>query len=443
MSAPANVRNEYLRQFRALEPQLPGTGRPWLKRLRERALESFAELGFPTGRDEDWKYTDVSALAGQALTPAGGGVRPGAAAIAPSRFDAHELVFVDGHFAPELSSPGTAEEGVEVMSLSAALGKDLLPLEHWLGGSDATGRHGFAALNLAFLREGAFVHIRRNVAPERPVHLLFVSTGAPHSVAYLRNLVVAEAGAEATIIESYAGSGAGACLTNAVTEVVAEAGARLEHYRLTAEGEAGWHIGGTYVRQARDSRYASHAVALRGRTVRHEIHAALNAEGAECTLNGLYVLRGRQHVDNHTRIDHFRPRGTSREWYKGVLDDASRGVFSGRVVVHPGAQHTDAAQNNRNLLLSPNAEADSRPQLEIYADDVKCAHGSSEGSLDPDQLFYLRARGLDQALARRLLVYAFAADVLARMKHGPVRTRLETQLIGRLLPGQSVTEWPG
>lgn len=440
MNATANVRAEYLRQFRDREARLPGARIPWLKRMRAHAIDRFAEAGFPTKRDEDWKYTDVGPLAGRALTPAGGGVRPGAAAIAAAHFDAYELVFVDGHFAPELSSPGAPEAGVAAMSLSAALERDVITLEHWLGSGDAAGRHAFAALNLAFLRDGAFVRIDANVAPERPIHLLFVSTGAPHSVAYIRNLVVAEAGAEATILESYTGPGAATYLTNTVSEVVAEPGARLEHYRLTGEGEAGWHIGGTYVHQARDSRYTSHAVALGGKLARHELYAALEAEGAECALNGLYVLRGRQHVDNHTRIDHLKPRGTSREWYKGVLDDAARGVFSGRVVVHPDAQHTDAAQSNRNLLLSPHAEADSRPQLEIYADDVKCAHGSSEGSLDPDQLFYLRARGLDEPLARRLLVYAFAADVLARMKHAPVRARLETQLIGRLLPEQSVKE---
>ncbi|HKK14379.1 MAG TPA: Fe-S cluster assembly protein SufD, partial [Gammaproteobacteria bacterium] len=231
-----------------------------------------------------------------------------------------------------------------------------------------------------------------------------------------------------------AGLGEQEYLTNMITEVVAEPGAVIEHYKLERESPKGYHVAGTHVHQDRDSRYTSHHVTLGGRLVRNDIRADLAAEGADCTLNGLYVIGGRQHVDNHTRIDHRAPHTTSREWYKGVLDGRSRSVFDGRVVVHPDAQKTDARQTNNNLLLSRDAEADSKPQLEIYADDVKCSHGSTVGQLDRDSLFYLRSRAIDEQSARNVLVYAFAADLLERMGLAPLRTQLEGQIGGALLP---------
>jgi len=344
----------------------------------------------------------------------------------------HQLVFVDGRFAPSLTASARLPSGIEVMSLAEAIGRFPDRVEPWLGRSAGPERNGFAALNAAFLRDGVFIRLARGTELEAPVHLLFLTSGAPDSVVYVRNLIVAEAGSRASVIESYAALADAIGLTNSVTEIVLEPGAQLEHYRLGREAAAAYHVGSTDVHLARDSRYTSHSIALGGRIVRHELYASLDAEGAECTLNGLYVTHGRQHVDNHTRIDHHKPRGMSREWYKGVLDGQSRAVFSGRVVVHPQAQHTDAEQANHNLLLSENAEADSRPQLEIYADDVKCAHGATVGNLDPDALFYLRSRGLDDAHARSLLVYAFAGDVLKRIRLAPLRAHLEQQLTERL-----------
>jgi len=313
-------------------------------------------------------------------------------------------------------------------------------LESWLGRQMPTPRHGFEALNTTFLQDGAVVRIGRGITIEAPIHLLFLATGAPESAVYWRNLIVAEAGSRATVIETYASRDGAAHLTNTITEVTLESSASIEHYRLGRESDAAYHVGGTHAHLARDSRYVSHVVTLGARLARHELDTVLDAEGAECLLNGFYATRGQQHVDNHTRIEHRAPHGTSREWYKGVLGDRSRAVFSGRIVVHPQAQRTDAEQANHHLLLSRDAEADSRPQLEIYANDVKCAHGASAGHLDADALFYLRSRGLDEARARGLLVYAFAADVLARIRLAPLRQALEQQLAGRLLAGESVKE---
>jgi Fe-S cluster assembly protein SufD len=266
-----------------------------------------------------------------------------------------------------------------------------------------------------------------------PVHLLFIASAAAPSVAQPRNLIVAGEDSRVTLIESYVTLNEGEYFTNAVTEIVAGKNAVVEHYKLERESEQAYHVAGIHVRQERDSRYTSHNVAAGGRLVRNDIRVALDGEGAECTLNGLTLARGRQHVDNHTRIDHFKPRGTSHEWYKGVFDGNSRGVFSGLVRVHPDAQKTDAQLTNNNLLLSDGAEADSRPQLEIYADDVKCAHGSTVGQLDPDALFYLRSRAVDEALARNMLIYGFASDILTRMNLAPVRAQLEDQLSQRWL----------
>jgi Fe-S cluster assembly protein SufD len=440
MSNVADPREAYRREFAARAASRPGRGLPWLERLRTRALERFLDHGFPTLRNEDWKYTDVRLIARHRFAAPVPPPRLERALLAPHTLDAYELVFVDGAWAPELSNLGTLPSGVRISSLAARLEQQSGELEGRLGLALPAEQNGFFALNTAFAADGALIEIGRDAAPDRPIHLLFVSTAVNDSVRYYRNFIDAAAGSRAAIVESHVALNPGGYLTNAVTEVMLEPGATLEHYRLGRDGDAAWHIGGTYVRQQRDSRYDSHVVALGGRLARHELRVALNAQGAECRLNGLTCARDRQHVDHHTHIDHRRPHTTSREWYKAVLDDQARAVFSGRVVVHPDAQHADAEQNNRNLLLSPDAEADARPQLEIYADDVKCAHGSATGHLDRDQLFYLRTRGLDAGEAQSLLVYAFAADVLARMGIEPLRRRLRRELAGALLPGRRTEE---
>lgn len=432
MNAATDMLGSFLEDFRQVERTLPGRHAPWLRAQRVAALEAFRARGFPTLRDEDWKYTDARPIAQRRFRLGGPRLTPDAGALAPYTLAGHQLVFVDGHFIPALSTVSGLPAGVEVASLAEALAQTPERLEPWLGRYAEPGRDGFAALNAAFLQDGAFIRIAPGTALDAPLHLLFVAGGAADSLTYVRNLIVAEAGAALRVIESYVGLTDSTGLTNSVTEIALEPGAQIEHYRLGREGEAAYHIGSTHAHLSRDSRYTSHCIALGGRIVRHGLYATLDGEGAECALNGLTVTRGRQHVDNHTRIDHRQRRGTSRELYKGVLADQSRAVFSGRIVVHPQAQYSDAEQANHNLLLSAGAEADSRPQLEIYADDVKCAHGATVGSLDADALFYLRTRGLDAAHARSLLVYAFAADVLARLRLAPLRAQLEEQLALRL-----------
>jgi Fe-S cluster assembly protein SufD len=436
MNTATGSRELYLRLYRQAEHDLPGRHIPWLRRLRAEAVEQFMATGFPGHAEEAWKYTDTRVFENRRFTlPAKNGdtrvtsLRP----YALGSPVAHRLVFVDGVFVPELSVVCDLPPGAVIRNLASALEREGAATEAHLGQQLAEDMHGFAALNTAFLSDGAYIHLGRGVVVHEPVHLLFIASAAAPSVAQPRNLIVAGEDSRVTLIESYVTLNEGEYFTNAVTEIVAGKNAVVEHYKLERESEQAYHVAGIHVRQERDSRYTSHNVAAGGRLVRNDIRVALDGEGAECTLNGLTLARGRQHVDNHTRIDHFKPRGTSREWYKGVFDGNSRGVFSGLVRVHPDAQKTDAQLTNNNLLLSDGAEADSRPQLEIYADDVKCAHGSTVGQLDPDALFYLRSRAVDEALARNMLIYGFASDILTRMNLAPVRAQLEDQLSQRWL----------
>ena len=257
---------------------------------------------------------------------------------------------------------------------------------------------------------------------------------------YPRNVLAAEEGARATVVEHYTGPAGSAYFTNAVTQITTGADATIEHYKLQQEGLQAFHVGGIHATQARASRFASHSLSLGAALARNDISTTFDAQGCEATLNGLYLAGGRQHVDHHTRMDHVKPRGTSREYYRGVLDGAARGVFNGKVTVHEGAQQTDAHQANHNLLLSKDAEVDTKPQLEIYADDVKCTHGATVGQLDDAALFYLRSRGVNEALARSLLVYAFAHDVIDRIRVAPLRAHLEQVLLARLPQGERIKE---
>lgn len=432
MNATPDARATWVADLRGRQPALPGAHVPWLRALRSRALAGFAESGFPTLRQEDWKYTDVRPIAQRRFELVEAGATVDFARWPPLLAESVQLVFLDGRFAPNRSSSGLHPAGIRIGSLANELARGAANLEPWLGRIAADGEHGFAALNTALLGDGAFIQFARGVSWDRPIELLFLSGSRADAASLPRNLLVLEAGAQATVIERHVAYAAGNCFTNAATEIVLEAGAALEHYRIEDENAGAFHISTVSVRQAQDAHYRSHDIVFGARIARHDIRARIEGAGAECLLNGLYVARGRQHVDNHARIDHCAPHGTSREWYRGVLDEHSRAVFSGRVVVHRGAQKTDAAQSNDNLLLSEGAEADSRPQLEIYADDVKCSHGSTVGNLDPEALFYLRTRGVDEARARELLVNAFAGDVLARMSLAPLRAHLEHRLARRL-----------
>lgn len=438
----ANAAARYADDYAAVAEGLPGHRVPWVRKVREQALERFRALGFPTMRDEDWKYTSLISLEKAHFAPATewAVLRELEGALAAHRFarlEADLLVFADGRFVPQLSRLGQLPPGARVTCLAELLEQGSELLAPYFG-SEAWGG-ALAALNTAFARDGAVVHLQPGVKLPRPLHLLIFASGGGRA-AHLRHLIQAEEGAQALIIEHYVGSPGAAAFTNALTQISVGPGAAVEHVRLQQEDVRTIHLAGLYAEQRRDARFVSHSMALGAQLSRTDIAVALNDEGCETTLNGLYLVGGRQHADHHTRIDHAKPRGTSREYYRGVLDGAGRGVFSGRVVVHPGAQKTDAEQTNNNLLLSRDAEVDTKPQLEIYADDVKCAHGATVGQLDEDMLFYLRSRGLGEVAARNVLTYAFANDVINRIGLKPVRVRLEEFLIGRLPEGETIRE---
>ncbi len=434
MSAPPAA--GFVADFERVSRELPGADVPWVARLRREALERFAAAGLPTRRDEEWKYTSVAALAEGGFSAAHGPAALRAVDDLDPRIfgdlGGHRIVFVNGRFSQALSAIGTLPAGVGLTTLAETLQRDCGCLGPYL--SDAPNQTIFSALNAAFMSDGLHLHLARGAVIEEPIHVLFLASGAKRAI-HPRNVIVAERDARATVIEHYAATDGAACFTNAVTRISAAEGAQVEHYRLQQEASQAIHVGALHVAQARESRFHSHSVALGAALARVDITTAFDGEGCEATLDGLYVAGGRQHVDHHTRIDHSMPHGTSREHYRGILDGAARGVFNGKVVVPRAGQRTDARQVNHNLLLSRGAEIDTKPQLEIYADDVKCTHGATVGQLDPAQLFYLRSRGLDEASARAVLTHAFARDVIERIRVGALRERLEKLLLSRLPQG--------
>jgi Fe-S cluster assembly protein SufD len=335
-------------------------------------------------------------------------------------------VFIDGRFASALSSPAVAVKGVRVASLASLLASEPQAVEPYLGRYLNTQRDAFAALNTAFLEDGAFVHIAKGVVLEEPVHLLFISTAhdAPE-MSHPRNLIVAEDSAQATVVEEYVSLGGAPAFCNTATELIAGDNAVLSHYMIEREDTQAFNVSTLRIQQGRHANIASHSVLIGGAIVRNNVHPVLAGEGGECLINGLFIGNGRQHLDNYMLVEHAQPHCGSRQFYSGILDGSSHGVFHGRIVVHKDAQKTDAKQTNRNLLLSDQAQIDTKPQLEIYADDVKCTHGATIGQIEENALFYLRSRGIDEVSARRLLLMAFASECLDRMKEGPTRQHVE------------------
>jgi Fe-S cluster assembly protein SufD len=396
---------------------------PWLTEVRRAALERAHTLSVPTTRDEDWRFTDLSPLyKSQFRTPAEGAL-PDAAALAPFKVPeaAERLVFVDGRFAPGLSSHGTVAAALDQTQAATT------PVRDTLARIAGFEHDAFAALNLANLRDGAVIHVGRN-AVGGTVHLLFVSTQADVAV-HPRVLVVAESGADVTLVEDYVALHDGAYWVNGTTEVAVGANARVRHVRLQRESLAAFHVGTCAARVERDGRYESHSVALGARLSRLTLNVQQAGTGAHADLMGLAFLHGRQLADTHSLMDHALPQGTSNQLHKCVLDGNAHAVFNGRIVVRHGAQQTDAAQQNRNLLLSRRAHVDTKPQLEILADDVKCSHGATVGQLESDELFYLRSRGLTEALARSLLTYGFAAEIVDGIPVPSVRDALRRRLL--------------
>ncbi len=423
-------------------------GPDWFAPTRRAALNRFLELGFPTPRHEEWRYTNVAPIASAGFCTR----EPGSAQVTREDIAAFsfgvsvcvELVFVDGWLCPELSSRGAVPAGVRVASLVDVMETDRSLVEPHLARHANFEEHAFAALNTALMQDGALVYVPRHSVVEQPIHLLFVSTGGgPASASHPRNLVMVDADSQATVIESYVGlgaSGEAAYLTNPVTEVVASENAVVDHYKLNLEHDTAYHVGTLNLHQFRASNVRAHTASCGGVLVRNDINAILDAEGCECELDGVTMIRGRQHVDNHLRVEHAKPHSNSREFFKGILDDQARSVFTGRIVVQPDAQKTDAKQTNMNLLLGPGAQADSKPQLEIFADDVKCTHGATIGQVDEEAIFYLRSRGLSEPAARGLLVHAFAGEAIDRVRFEPLRSRLDELSLARLPHGAALRE---
>ena len=443
MSAPASA---WLQRLSRPESSRNRHSPVWLKEFRHAALQWVSERGFPTARDEAWKYTRVGPLLNVAFEPAepDPSRRLSSAVIdqLAGNLGGIRLVFVNGHFAPDCSSLKKLPQGTKVERLASALAEEEGggSLEAHLSRPFAEQTHAFTALNAACAEDGAFVRIPANTMIEHPIHLVFLSdagaaiTAGP-LVSHPRSLLLAGAGSRATIVETYVGLPGEISLTNAVTELVLDEGAAIEHYKVQDEVETAFHIALLDVRQERDTRFTTHSVALGSSLARHEVTVRLQGPGAETTLNGLYMPRNRQHLDNPTTIDHIAPECTSRELYKGVVDGRGRGVFDGRVIVRPWAMKTDSSQTNKNLLLSESAQANTRPQLEIFADDVKCAHGAAVGQLDEEAVFYLRSRGIPEPAARDLLTYAFIGEMLELIRLAPLRSHVEKLVASRLQAG--------
>jgi Fe-S cluster assembly protein SufD len=422
-------------QCNSFSASVGASSQPNANAMRRNAIERFMQLGFPTTKNEDWHFTSVAAIAEREFTfvPARtGDVQKSELGQFAFGDGWHTVVFVNGRFASELSDLAGLDPRVKVLSLSDAWGKapDLAARVGTIL-TDAD-QHAFTMLNTAFMPDGIVIHVAADVELKTPIHVLFVSDAhAAKTVMHPRNLIVVDRNARATVIESYAATSDASYFTNAVTEVSVADGATLEHYKMQREGRRAFHVGTIEARQERNSHYVSFSFATGASLSRTNIYTKLAGEGCGSTLNGLYMLDGEQLCDHQTRIEHAEPNCFSRELYKGVLDGRSHGVFNGKVYVHPIAQKTDGKQTNNTLLLSKDAQVDTKPQLEIFADDVKCTHGATIGRLDEMALFYMKSRGVDAETARRLLIYAFAADVLETIERPEVREGLERSTLQR------------
>jgi len=423
--------SQYPAEYAKFADALPGQSVAWLKLLRQDAAQQFSAHGFPSLREEAWRYTNVSAIEKKLFSPATS-TEIGAIDIDSLNqhllADAWSVVLVDGHFSASLSMLDGVPDSVTVMNMANALEQKSELLESYFSQAVAAKEHGFVAFNTAWFSDGLFLHVPAKQVLTRPIQILHVVTQAGF-MANTRDIIVLEESAEAKVLETFVGCEEAYC-SAAVMEVSLAQNADLTLYKLQMEGEKAYHFGGTYVKQARDSRFTHHNFAFGGLLARNDIHTDLN-QAAECDLNGLYLGIKRQHIDNHTRINHLQPHAISHELYKGVLNQRAKGVFQGRVLVAEQAQKTDSMMNNRNLLLSDDAEVDTKPQLEIYADDVKCAHGVTVGQLEEQSIFYLQSRCVDKQTARNMLTFAFANEMVEKIKLADLHDQVLEQLLIR------------
>ena len=435
------INSQYPAEYEKVEALLPGQSVSWLKTLREQALAFFSSHGFPSLREEEWRYTNVSAIEKKLFSPV---VYDEIGALDVGSLDTYRLenawtiVLVDGHFSAALSDLEGLPSSVRVLDMASALEQYPDELQKYFTQAVSYKQHGFVAFNAAWFTDGIFIHVPSKEVLSKPVQIIHVVTQADY-MSNTRHIITIDEMAQAEVIETFIGCD-DAYLSTAVTEVFVGENADLTLYKLQLEGEKAYHFGGTYVKQEANARFKHHNFAFGGLLARNDIRTDLG-RASECELNGLYLGIKRQHIDNHTRINHLQPHAISRELYKGVLDQRACGVFQGRVVVAEYAQKTSSEMNNRNLLLSNDAEADTKPQLEIYADDVKCAHGVTVGQLDEKSIFYLQSRCVDEATARNMLTFAFANEMVFKIKIKNLHDQILEQLLARFPQEGIQQEW--
>ena len=433
-SKPEKVTRQYIHQ-----QALPGATVPWITDLRDTAFSQFESSGFPTSRIEDWKYTNLKALQRQTFRfSTECNIKITENDIDPAiihDLDAYKVVFVDGLLDKQLSQLQELSSKFHIASLGDQLRAGDKDLRTHLAKYAGSELNGFVSLNTAFMRDGIHINLPSNVVVDKPIHIIYVSTTQNDATWFhLRNLIIAEPNSQASIIETYIGHDDSVYFNNVTTEVSLAENAKLAHYKIQQEAALAFHISLLKLQQKQNSQFSSYSLSLGGKFSRNEIRSELSAPGCECILNGLYLADERQQADTLTRVDHRAANGKSREFFKGIVHGKAKAIFRGIAYVHPGAQHSDAEQKNNNLLLSPNAEVDTKPQLEIYADDVKCSHGATVGQLDEDALFYLRSRGIEQQSARGLLIYSFAKEIIDSIPIATLARHVDL-LLKDILPG--------
>ena len=445
MIAVKEQQETYFQNFAELEKRRAGKEPSWLQAIRKAAFDRFADMGFPSTRNEEWKYTSVAPLARVPFRPAADYLAPvevrQSKLSLPSDFaDGIPLHFYNGRYVKDLTPPGALPAGVKVSSLSEAFIAGSGILEKHFARYASFEKQSFVALNTALAEDGSYIEISKDVVLSKPIYLRYMAGPSHQPIMYHpRNLIVMGQGSQATIIEQYLSAdhdNENLYFTNTVTEVVVGENAKLDYMKEQNESRKAFHIATLQFEQERASSVNTHSISFGSALAREEVIAVLDGPGAECSLNGLYVTTGGQHVDNHTTIDHAKPHCSSRELYKGVLDGKSTGVFNGKIVVRKDAQKTDSKQSNKNLLLAEDCVINTKPQLEIYADDVKCTHGATIGQIDAEAIFYLRSRGIALEEARTMLTQAFANDVISKIKFAPLRARLERALVEKLAKKQ-------
>jgi Fe-S cluster assembly protein SufD len=436
MSTIIAEQNVYAAQFSTMRERLPGRSLSWVNRFRKKGMDDFLALGFPTTKLENWKYTNVAPIRRIAFEPALDHPLVSIPESLRRQVDSYaspRLVFVNGRFDPR-HSVVDAGLNLQLFSLCEALRypQQAAVVEQHLGRYTRTSDHAFAAWNTAFFTDGAFIEVPPKVVLDRPINLVFVSVGTVEPRAsYPRNLIIARENSQITFVESFLSSNGLVYLTNAVTEIIAEPGAVIEYYKVERESSRSFHVAAINAHLERDASVTSHSMSFGGALVRNDLNVALDGEGSHCTLNGLFAVDGQRLVDNHTRIDHLRPHASSRELYKGVLAGEAEGVFNGAIVVRENAQKTDAEQYSKNLLLSKRAQINTKPQLEIRNNDVRCFHGATIGQIDSEAVFYFKSRGIDAGEARQILIQGFAAEIIDAIRISSLRDQL----------GRFLTEW--